>query len=74
MIRVTCDGCDKAIDRDNERWFGVDLTEAPPSDEPDEDGYIELREISVTTEHANHFCSPECLSSWAFAQSLEPST
>lgn len=86
MIRVTCDTCDRPIDRDVDRWFGVDLNEPipkPVAAHPDpvqamNDLDDELMatatgvlRMSFGGDHEHHFCSAACLSSWAFGQELE---
>lgn len=80
MLTMTCDSCAKPIDRDRDLFFGVDFT--PPAEEPlllDElsgqetlDGVLgTLKTLNVTGDSEYHFCSPECLSTWAFGRTLE---
>lgn len=73
MIRVTCDGCEKPIDRDNDRWYGLDVTEPVQPIEFDEDDETQavLTELRINGDHAHHFCSAECLSAWAFSKELD---
>lgn len=75
MIRVTCDGCEKPIDRDSERWFGLDLSEPPRVLNVGTLGNpatsVELlTELRVSGDHEYHFCSATCLSAWAFSKEL----
>ena len=75
-ISVTCDGegCGKPINRDDGGWFGADYQAPPVEAEPDEDGYVMLAEVvQLNQDHEFHFCSPDCLVSWAFNRSFQPS-
>lgn len=79
MIRITCDGCDKPINRDDDPWFGVDFT-APIMQHPDPveqmndaDDLMVGRLLSINGDHEFHFCSATCLSGWGFKRTLEDS-
>ena len=75
MIRVLCDGdgCGRQIDRDAGGWFGVDYSAPPVEPEPDEDGLILLSGVAeFGADHEFHFCSADCVVSWAFARSFTP--
>ncbi len=69
MIRVTCDSCTAPIDRDEGTWYGLDVSEPPAP--INDDGESELLTLRVNGDHEFHFCSPPCLSAWAFGRGLE---
>ena len=74
-IRVICDGdgCGKTIIRDNGGWFGVDYQAPPVETEPDEDGIVMLTElVQLNQDHEFHFCSADCVVSWAFTRAFIP--
>lgn len=79
MIRVTCDGCDKPIDRDNDAWFGVDYNPAPEPIHPDpveamneaETALVSSFKVSFGSDQEHHFCSAECMAAWGFGRSIE---
>lgn len=55
MIRTHCDHCDHHIGRGGGDWIGLDLAQL------DDDGEI----IEPLPEYQHHFCSFDCLASWA---------
>ncbi len=80
MIRVTCDGCDKTIDRDGDAHYRVDYENAPYVGSPDPVAQMNEAEQSLVAtlrigggDGEFHFCSASCLAGWGFKQTLEDS-
>lgn len=62
MIQMTCNGCDKVINRNKDRWFGADVMEVDEDEEPADD--------QVDGEYRFHFCSEACASAAFYAMAL----
>lgn len=73
MIRVSCDRCEKPIDREDSKWFGVDYTTPaePILVDGEDTGFTELKQLGM--DHEFHFCSVDCLTTWAFDRAFQPS-
>ncbi len=60
MIAYACDACGVVIDLESRKWYGLDNLD-PLGDETTGSEY----------DYGHHFCTVECVASWAFMLAAE---